>query len=149
MDEMKPTQGVMINVPDDIKRFIGTDNDPLLSDYSDTYVEIAHKVEKLAQIEEMVLQKRCMKNIKIKLSTLREYVYARTPFYRRGKSTNDIRIIVSRIDEIYPGKTPTLDELYKDQEFMDKAKSELLEAMLLEHVYVSEKYFGMSEVQKF
>lgn len=152
MTEIKPTQGVMINVPDDIKRFIGTDESPMISEYADTYVEIAHVVEKLSKIEEIVLQQRCMKeeNIKIKLSILREYVYARTPFYRRSKSTKDIRVIVSRIDLIYPNKIPTLDQLYEDSEFMDKAKAKLVDAMKTEFEETYANYRGcMSEVQNF
>lgn len=150
MEEMKPTQGVMINVPEDIKRFIGTDESRMISEYADTYIEIAPVIEKLAKIEEIVLQKRCMKNMKIKLSILREYVYARTPFYRRNKSTNDIRVIVSRIDLIYPNKIPTLDELYKDEKFMADAHVKLFDAMLQEHDETCDKYFGaVKEIQNF
>lgn len=150
MEEMKPTQGVMINVPEDIKRFIGTDESPMISEYADTYIEIAPVIERLAKIEEIVLQQRCMKNMKIKLSILRDYVYARTPFYRRDKSTNDIRVIVSRIDLIYPNKIPTLDELYKDENFMADAKTKLSEAMIQEHNFTCKNYCGsMSEVQNF
>lgn len=149
---MKPTQGVMVNLPEDIKRFIGTDESPIISEYSDTYVEIAHVVERLAKIEEIVLQQRCMKeeNMKIKLSILREYVYARTPFFRRDKSTKDIRVLVSRTDLVYGDRIPTLDELYEDKDFMDKAKTKLIEAMSQEHWVVRQNYYGsMTEVQNF
>lgn len=152
MEEMKPTQGVMVNLPEDIKRFIGTDNDPIINEYTDTYIEIAHVVEKLAKIEEIVLQKRCMKedNLNIKLSILRDYVYARTPFFRRDKSTKDIRVIVSRIDLIYPNEIPTLDKLYDDKDFMDTAKTKLIEAMSDVHNETCLNYFGsMTEVQIF
>ena len=152
MEEMKSTQGVMVNIPEDIKRFIGTDESPMINEYADTYVEIAHVVEKLAKIEEIVLQKRCMKeeNLNIKLSILREYVYARTPFFRRDKSTKDIRVIVSRIDIIYPNKIPSLDELYDDKDFMNTAKTKLIEAMNEVHNETCVNYFGrMTEVQNF
>lgn len=152
MEEMKPTQGVMVNVPEDIKRFIGTEEGPMINEYTDTYIEIAHVVERLAKVEEMILQKRCMKeeNLNIKLSILREYVYARTPFFRRNKSTKDIRVIVSRIDLIYPNKIPTLDELYDDKDFMDNAKTKLIEAMSEVHNETCLNYFGrMTEVQNF
>lgn len=152
MDEMKPTQGVMINVPEDIKRFIGTDEGRMINEYTDTYVEIAHVVERLAKIEEVILQKRCMKedNLKIKLSILREYVYARTPFFRRDKSTKDIRVLLSRTDLIYGDRIPTLEELYNDPDFMTKAKIKLIEAMSEVHSETCENYFGrMTEVQNF
>jgi hypothetical protein len=76
MNEMKPTQGVMINVIDDVNRFIGNDDRPLIAVYKDTYDSIYPQIDKLADIEEIILQKRCMAddNIKVKLSILREYV---------------------------------------------------------------------------
>lgn len=135
MDEMKPTQGVMIHVEEDVNRFIGKDTDsPILIKYKKAFNDIAWNVEKMARLEELVLQQRCLGNdssiLKVKLSFLREYVYARCPFYRRNKSTKDIRIIVSRIDLIYPDNpTPSLDSLYLDESFMTKAKIKLFEAM--------------------
>lgn len=131
MDEMKPTQGVMINVGSDVSRFIGKDENPLISLYADEYVGIQHQVEKLARLEELILQQRCMidDNIKIKLSILRDYVYARCPFYRRDKSTKDIRVIVSRLDLVYGDRIPSIDDMSKDKDFMAKAKAKLLEVM--------------------
>jgi hypothetical protein len=152
MEYSKPTQGVMINIPEDIKQFLGTDESPMANEYANTYVEIAHVVEKLSKIEEIILQKRCMKdeNLNIKLSILRDYIYARTPFYRRNKSTKDIRVIVSRIDLIYPNKIPTLDELYMDSEFMDKAKTKLIDSMSEEHKQTCINYHGcMTEIENF
>lgn len=152
MEEMKPTQGVMVNVPENIKRFIGTEDNPMINEYTDTYIEISHVVERLAKIEEIILQKRCMKeeNLNIKLSFLRDYVYARTPFFRRDKSIKDIRVIVSRIDIIYPDKTPTLDDLYNNVDFMNTAKTKLIEAMSEIQNETFFNYYGyITEVQKF
>jgi hypothetical protein len=61
---------------------------------------------------------------------MREYVYARCPFYRRNKGTKDIRVLVSRIDLIDPtNPKPSLNVLYLNTEFMDKAKDKLIQAM--------------------
>lgn len=137
MDKMKPNQGVMIHVQDDVDRFIGDDNDsPVIKTYKIVYNSVKESIEQMSAIEEIILQHRCMSedNLKhIKLSTLREYVYARCPFYRRNKSTKDIRVIVSRIDIIDPNNpNPSLDDLYSNKTFMDKAKEKLDMAMSLE-----------------
>lgn len=144
MNEMKSTQGIMIHVQDDVKRFIGKDIDsPIINMYQKAFNDIAWNVEKMSRLEELVLQQRCMKeDLKIKLSFLREYVYARCPFYRRDKATKDIRIIVSRIDLIYPNRIPSLDELSNDTEFMTRAKYKLIIAMRDEFVETSAKYWN-------
>lgn len=144
MNEMKSTQGVMIHVQDDVKRFIGKDVDsPIINMYQKAFNDIAWNVEKMSRLEELVLQQRCMKeDLKIKLSFLREYVYARCAFYRRDKATKDIRIIVSRIDLIYPNRIPSLDELSNDEEFMTRAKYKLIIAMRDEFVETSAKYWN-------
>jgi len=144
MNEMKPTQGVMIHVQDDVKRFIGKDIDsPIINMYQKAFNDIAWNVEKMSRLEEIVLQQRCMKeDLNIKLSFLREYVYARCPFYRRDKATKDIRVIVSRIDLIYPNRIPSLDELSNDEEFMTRAKYKLIIAMRDEFVETSAKYWN-------
>jgi len=146
MDEMKSTQGVMIHVEDDVNRFIGKDKESsILKKYKETYDTIASNVEKMARIEELVLQQRCILDTnhkpKIKLSILRDYVYARCPFYRRDLSTKDIRVIVSRLDLIYPDiPSPVLDRLYLDDDFMSKAKIKLIMTMKEKFLESCDKY---------
>lgn len=147
MDEMKSTQGVMIHVQDDVKRFIGKDIDsPIIKMYQKAFNDIAWNVEKMARLEELTLQQRCIgtdDNLKIKLSFLREYVYARCPFYRRDKSTKDIRVIVSRVDIIDPtNPSPSIDDLEKNEAFMQKAKVKLISAMRDEFVKTSANYWN-------
>lgn len=146
MTEIKTTQGVMIHVQDDVKRFIGNDIDsPIIQLYQKAFNDIAWNVEKMSRLEELVLQQRCIgtgDNLKIKLSFLREYVYARCPFYRRDKSTKDIRVIVSRTDLIYPNRIPSINELSNDDEFMTRAKYRLIMAMRDEFVKTSANYWN-------
>lgn len=146
MNEMKSTQGVMINVASNVNRFIGKDDNlPLIKIYKDTYDEVTSKIEKLARIEELILQQRCMNedNINIKLSILRDYVYARCPFYRRDKSTKDIRVIVSRIDLVNGNYNPSIKTMYEDENFIAKAKAKLIDAMRDEFLVKSEEYFKL------
>ena len=67
------------------------------------------------------------KNIKeIKLSIVRgDYIYARSPFFRKGTSTKDVRVIVGRIND--HGDDLTL--LEKDIQFMESAKRSIQVAM--------------------
>jgi len=144
MNKMKSTQGVMINVKNDVQRFINDDhNTSTMKIYKKKYDEISEKINELAHIEELILQEKCITQdkIKIKLSILREYVYARCPFYRLGNSSKDIRVIVSRLDMIYDNTIPTIDELYKDKLFMHKAEDKLIKAMTREYLEKSKNTF--------
>lgn len=123
----------MINVQKDVDQFLLNELGQYGDTYKDIYNKISKEIETLSQLEEVMLQKRCMTedNLNnIKLSVLRDYVYARCPFYRKDKTTKDIRVIVSRIDIIYPDdRNPSLDKLYDDHNFINKAKTKLMEAM--------------------
>lgn len=102
-----------------------------LTKYTDLYRNIVTKwktqFETVALLEEVILQLRSKENIKeIKLSLVKEeYIYARTPFYRRGGSTKDIRVIVGKTDI----DGDDLNVLAKDVEFMERAKRKLSTAM--------------------
>jgi hypothetical protein len=92
-----------------------------------------HKEEfnKLATMEELILQMRSRDTIMsgsyngIKLSLVREYIYARYPFYRKGMSTKDIRVIVDKSE--FWGEN--LDVLYKNEVFMERARTKLEKAI--------------------
>lgn len=144
MDKMKNTQGVMINVITDVDRFVGID-DPstLVKHYKEKFDQIKDKIYQLAHLEELILQDKCMADpdIKIKLSLLREYVYARCPFYRNNKSTKDIRVILGRVDLLDPtNPNPSLDDLYNNPDVMSTSKVKLTRAMLDEFRESSNRY---------
>ena len=61
----------------------------------------------------------------IKLSLVREYIYARCSFYRADKTAKDIRIIVDNV-EFWENN---MDNLLKNKTFMDKARTKLVKAM--------------------
>ena len=61
----------------------------------------------------------------IKLSLVRECLYARYPFYRKGMTTKDIRVIVDKSE--FWGQD--LNILIKNKDFMSKAKEKLVTAM--------------------
>ena len=89
---------------------------------------------KLAALEEIILQIRSRDEImtgsadEIKLSLVREYLYARYPFYRKGMTTKDIRVIVDKSE--FWGEDTNI--LIKNKEFMSKAKDKLVVAMNIE-----------------
>jgi hypothetical protein len=101
-----------------------------LKSFVDQYKKIIMKnkldFEKLAKLEELIMQIRSRDNIEdIKLSLVREYIYARCSFYRNDKIAKDIRIIVGNV-EFWDSN---LDNLLTNKKFMDTAKAKLLKAM--------------------
>jgi len=95
------------------------------------YVRILNKnrddIQTLAKLEEMITQLRCKEVAKkdFKLSQVRGYIYARTPFYRSGKDIKDIRVVVGKT-EVYG---ENLDALFANKAFVIQAKEKLMSAM--------------------
>ena len=92
---------------------------------------IESTLDALSSIEEVILQIRAKETISdIKLSLVRDYVYARSSFYRHNKKVKDIRIIVDRLENF---KKPFVD-LQSDKKVLAMAKKKLSEAMDIEIV---------------
>jgi hypothetical protein len=99
------------------------------SEYSNLITKHKPIINNMGKLEEIILQLRAVENLEnIKLSIVRDYIYARCPFFRLGKSSKDIRIIVDR-SEFW---SVDLKSLLNNQNFMDKAKSKLIDAMNIE-----------------
>lgn len=97
--------------------------------YSDLIMANKNTFMKLSKLEEVIMQMRSMENIDdIKLSLVREYIYARSPFFRKGKLSKDIRVIVDK-SEFYED---SIEDLPKNKAFMDKATEKLKKAMTME-----------------
>ena len=54
-----------------------------------------------------------------------DYIYARSPFFRKGTSAKDVRVIVGRMNE----DGDDLNSLEKDIQFMESAKRSIEVAM--------------------
>lgn len=107
-----------------------TNKNKTLSKYTNEYKGLITKhkstIIKMAELEEIIMQLRSIDELNdIKLSMVREYIYARAPFFRLGKITKDIRIIVDR-SEFW---TTDLNSLLTNTDFMTKAKKKLMDAM--------------------
>lgn len=106
----------------------------LRKDYENMTGSNKNLFEKLAKLEEVILQIRAKESMmtgsvdEIKLSLVREYLYARYPFYRKGMTTKDIRVIVDKSE--FWGED--LNILIKNKEFMSKATEKLVKAMDVE-----------------
>lgn len=118
----------------EFERFLNdgpTKMSPVLSKMTGTYKNIVTRwktqFDTVSLLEETILQLRAMENIsEIKLSIVRgDYIYARSPFYRRGGSTKDIRVIVGRTKK----EGDDLNLLQKDLQFMESAKKQIQVAM--------------------
>lgn len=86
----------------------------------------------LSTIEETIIQIRCKqddvidKNIRLSLNGKdRNYIYARSLFYRRNHDMNDIRALVGKIDTY----GSDLNKLENDSDFMEMCKDMIIEAM--------------------
>ena len=92
----------------------------LRKDYENMTGSNKNLFSKLAKLEETILQIRAKESMMtgqtdlIKLSLVREYLYARYPFYRKGMTTKDIRVIVDKSE--FWGED--LNILVKNKEFM-------------------------------
>ena len=86
------------------------------------------KYRVLADLEQLIMQMRVRENMnpkQIKISILREYVYARISFYRTHTSTKDIRVLVGLADSY--GKN--VEEISKNKLFIQNAMEKLGAAM--------------------
>ncbi len=97
-----------------------------LREYKSIITKNKTMFEQLARLEEIIMQMRSIENIDdIKLSLVREYIYARCSFFRMGKTSKDIRVIVDNI-EFWDND---VDKLFANEKFMEKAKNKLVYAM--------------------
>jgi len=87
----------------------------------------AEDVKALAALEEIIVQIRSKEVIEteLRLSLSRDYIYARSLFYRRGKEINDIRVVVGKVDDY----GDDLSNLLQNKEFRVICRDKLLEAM--------------------
>ena len=81
----------------------------------------------------------------IKITQVREYLYVRTPFYRKDKKSKDIRVLVDNL-EFYPEINGDINKLYDNESFMNKSKIKLMSAMdneIEENIRVLKSTYGM------
>jgi hypothetical protein len=113
----------------------------LMKDYR-AYINAERtKLERIALIEEMIMQFRSKENITdIKLMIVRDYIYARCPFFRKDVNTKDVRVLVCPISDLNledkqldfssqrVQKTLVL-KLYNDDTFMTMVKKKISDKM--------------------
>jgi len=96
-------------------------------DYRILVHDIEANIKVLASLEEIITQIRAKEAIdsELRLSLSRNYIYARTSFYRKDNKINDIRVVVGKADE-YGNE---ISELIRDTNFRILCKEKLIEAM--------------------
>lgn len=115
----------------EIDKILGLPEDELVQEFKGIYKEIVDEqkqyIANLAAIEEIIIQIRCKRviNEEIRLSLSRNYIYARSIFFRRGNQINDIRVVVGTTDEY----GDNLKSLMNNQVFLSKCVLKLQEAM--------------------
>lgn len=124
------TYNQFINVGGDLNTSMELRN--LTEIYNKLVNENKDTFEQLAALEEVIMQMRIKQNMNnIKLSLVREYIYARTPFYRKDNKAKDLRVIVNKI-EFYPEVGTDMGMLAKNKGLMAIAKKKLEIAMDIE-----------------
>jgi hypothetical protein len=106
---------------------------PSLNSYADLYKHILaaniQVLETLASLEELMLMIKVSETTEnIKLTLVRNYIYARCSFFRKEKEAHDIRVIVGS-SKVF-GRD--LDGLSKNELFMARAREKLQKAMKAE-----------------
>ena len=108
-----------------------------LAKLTDHYREVVHDikvdVQKLADLETIILQGRALSNMigNVKLYTVKDkYIYARVPFYRTDNDINELRVLIDPIDLHFPNGTVDPQILFGNKEFMDKVYYKLKSSML-------------------
>lgn len=99
----------------------------LKEDYKSLVNDIESNIKVLASLEEIITQIRAKEaiNSELRLSLSRDYIYARSSFYRKDNKINDIRVVVGKVKDY----GDELDELIKDTNFRLLCKEKLIEAM--------------------
>lgn len=104
----------------DLKKFL-SNYDKLINEHKSTF-------QQLSLLEEIIMQLRIRENLNesdIKFNIVREYIYARVPFYRTDKDTKDVRVIVG-LTEIYG---TDINNYNVNKSLMEKAKEKIIIAM--------------------
>ena len=101
----------------------------LLSRYKKLISNYENVFKELALIEESILQIKTRDSVRdIKLYMVRDYIYARTNFFRLGNDFKDVRIIVDKINN-YGITEDNLSSLLENEKFMDKLTRKLNSVM--------------------
>lgn len=120
-----PSYDKFVNYGNDMKQ--SRELKKFTTEYKNLVKVFGPTVEKLATLEEIIMQMRSKESVEdVKLSLVRDYLYARCSFFRRGKLSKDIRVIVDKAEF---WEYTNIDELSKNKEFMDKAIGKLTKAM--------------------
>jgi len=110
---------------------LGINETEQLKKYKEIYDNLVRKINSdlntLSNLEGIIVQLRCIEMVpnEIKFSLLRDYIYARTTFYRPNNEIRDIRVIVGKLEDF--------DEPYETiieyPEFILMAQNKLKETM--------------------
>ena len=138
----KATHGVMIDVLpkgtniSSFEKFIKIDDVYDIDDkdyisYKQEYEQLINDnkliFKKILLLEQLIIQNRCFQTVhqSIKLYIVRDYIYAKALFYRHDNEVDDIRIVAGKLEEY----GDNIEELLKNDKFMDIAYDKLYDAM--------------------
>jgi hypothetical protein len=117
-----------------IDKVMGLPESDSLKEFKGLYDELTSEnkgtISTLSTLEEIIIQTRCKEVIEseLRLSLSRNYIYARSVFYRRGNKINDIRVVIGRTEDY----GTDLENLLSGKTFRNLCKDTLIAAMTKE-----------------
>jgi hypothetical protein len=117
-----------------IDKVMGLPESDSLKEFKGLYDELTSEnkgtISTLSTLEEIIIQTRCKEAIEseLRLSLSRNYIYARSVFYRRGNKINDIRVLIGNTEEY----GNNINDLIMHENFRDLCINKLWLAMTKE-----------------
>ncbi len=115
----------------EIDKELGLYESNKLKSFKNQYALLAEKssddIQTLATLEEIIIQMRAklVINSELRLSLSRNYIYARSLFFRRGNKINDIRVVAGTTEEF----GDDLNKLFTDESFRAICTTKLEDAI--------------------
>lgn len=104
-----------------------------VTEYSNKVGQMKMDIQQLSDLEVIIMQLRAKATMmeNVVLYTVRDiYIYARCPFFRVDKDTNEVRVLVDNVEfNLNPEGQLDLSMLSGNEEFMSKVQRKLTEVM--------------------
>lgn len=104
-----------------------------VTEYSNKVGQMKMDIQQLSDLEVIIMQLRAKATMmeNVVLYTVRNvYIYARCPFFRVDKDTNEVRVLVDNVEfNLNPEGQLDLTMLSGNEEFMSKVQKKLTEVM--------------------
>lgn len=121
------TYNKFLDVDEELELMVSETQSAMKEKYLNILTSIKWDLKILSRTEEIIIQLRAKEQIdsELRLSLSRNYIYARSVFYRMDKEINDIRVLVGKTEDY----GDNIELLIKSPDFRELCKAELIKAM--------------------